>query len=143
MLNIILGKENKPTGNYVHDANKFFPVVGIPDNEASRVILSNVEKAEYLSTDSFIDRYGYKVYMLGLSTGSKILLEIENSDKVINGVELGQNAFEVMIQSISGNVYFDNVDRFDLPDYFELGNISVNGKVFSTRLDLENALWKE
>lgn len=143
MLNIILGKENLDVDNYVHDVNKFFPFVGFVDSPSTRLVLERIEQGSYLSIDSFIDKYGYKLNMLDSSTGSKTLILIANSDKIINGVELGQNAFELLIQSINGKVYFPSVDRFELPEYFNLSNILVNGEPSSTVLELENRLWKE
>jgi hypothetical protein len=143
MLNIIIGKDSKPTENYIHDAESLIPLIGIDDNIVSREILKQIERGEYLSKGFFIDRTGCKVSALYLSTGSKALLSINNTDKIINGAELGLNAFEFLIQNVNGNVYFDNVDRFELPEYFTLSNISVNGKVCNTVLELENELWKE
>ena len=143
MLNILLGVSNKPKDNYIHDAEKFIYKVGILDNEISRVILEEIEEAEYLNASDYIDRYGYKLPITLLSTGSKILLEVANSNYIINGLELGQNAFDLLIECVDGSIYFDEVDRFELPDNFDLSRISVNGVVYNTLLDLENALWKE
>ena len=143
MLNIFLYEQNKPKKDYVHDAEGFIYKVGIPDNEVSKLIISQIDKASYLNIYEFTDRFGYKLPMSFLSTGSKILLEIANSSRVINGLEMGQNAFDLMLQSLDGNVYFDSVDRFELPDSINISRISVNGKVYSNLLELENALWNE
>lgn len=142
MLNILIGKENKPD-DLVRDADAYIHKVGISDTDINRYLLEKLEQASYLNISEFIDRYGYKLPLSCLSTGMKILLEVINSDKCIYGLELGQNAFELLIQSANGTIYFDNVDRFELPEYFNLEDVSVNGEVFNTILELENALWKE
>ncbi len=143
MLNILLGEENRPIDNFIYDVEKITYAVGIPDTVLSRYLLKELECATYLDTNSFIDKDGYKLPVTFMSNGLKILLAVEYSGKCINGIELGQNAFEFLIQSISGTIYFKDVDRFQLPEYFNLSNMSVNGNVFNTVLELEDYLWKE
>ena len=141
MLNIIIGEENKPN-DYIHDVEALTYEVGIPNTELSKYLLDKLENATYLDNTSFIDRDGFKLPVQFMSNGMKILIAVQYSGRCINGIELGDNAFELLIQSINGRVYFDNINRFELPELFDLGNISVNGVTFSTVLELENALWK-
>ena len=142
MLNIYIGEGNKPE-DYVHDVETLTYLIGIPDTDLSRYLLTNLEQATYLDISSFIDRDGFKLPAQFMSNGLKVLLAIEYSGKCINGIELGDNAFNLLIQSINGRVYFDNVNRFELPEYFNISNIAVNGNTFETVLELEKALWKE
>lgn len=141
MLRIHLA-DDKPI-DYIHDVDSYIYKVGIPDTELNRYLLNKLEGAKYDSVSSFIDRDGYKLPVNLLSTGMKCLLEVIHSGKCVNGTELGQNAFELLIQSANGDVYFSDVDRFELPEYFDVSNISVNGVVYDRLLDLENRLWKE
>lgn len=142
MLSIYVGKENKPT-EYIHDADNAIALVGIPDTELSRIVLTKLERATYLDTFSFIDREGYKLPLPALSTGNKILLLAAYSGKSVNGAELGQNAFELLAQYVNGSIYLEDPNRFELPEYFELSSVSVNGKVYDSIIGLENALWIE
>lgn len=143
MLNIILDKNSITEDMYIHDVDRYFPYVGIKDNKISRTIIEKLEGGKYLSENSYIDRYGFKINMLDLSTGSKTLILVANTNRVINGCEIGQNAFELLIQSIDGSIYLDDIDRFELPEYFNLSEVLVDGKQSSTVLELENKLWKE
>lgn len=142
MLNIYIGEDNRPS-NYVHDVETITYSVGIPNTDLSKYLLEVLEYSKYNDTLSFIDRDGFKLPVQFMSNGLKILLAVEYSGKCINGSELGLNAFKLLIQNINGDIYFRNVNRFELPEYFELGNIRVNGKSFNTILELEDALWKE
>lgn len=142
MLEIFLGKDNMPD-DVIMDVNSFIYKYGIPESPVSLVLLQELENATYLSPTSFIDRDGFKLPLDSLSSGMKALLEIEFSNRCICGTEIGQNAFELMVLFVNGKVYFDNVERFDLPETIDLQNIKVNGKMYNTVLDLENALWKE
>ena len=54
-------------------------------------VLDSIEEGRYLNSDSFIDRFGYKLNISELSTTSKILIMAnEYPNKCINAVELGK-----------------------------------------------------
>ncbi len=143
MLDIILNKSIISEDRYINDVDRYFPLIGIRNNDISRLVIEKLEGGYYLSEDSYIDRYGYKLNMLDLSTGSKTLLIVANTDNVVNGCEIGQNAFELLVQSIDGSIYIDDINRFELPEYFNLDYILVDGSKANSVAELEDRLWSE
>lgn len=143
MLNILLGEDNKPENNYIHDVEREFLFLKTLEPVSSEIIIRRIDGGHYLDNKSFIDKYGYKLPITSLSTGSKILLLVNNTDKVINGIEMGQNAFELLIQSVDGTIYLEDAERFDLPEYFDIKHIQINGNGFTDIIELEDNLWKE
>lgn len=143
MLNILIGKENKPK-DLIIDVDKHLAKTGIRNTVVNNIVLRYLELSKYNDEESFIDKYGYKVNFLKLSTGSKILIVMNEFQNVpVDGAELGQNAFEIMTQYSDGTIYFDSTKRFDLPEVVDLDNISVNGIIYKDNSDLGCALWKK
>jgi hypothetical protein len=62
---------------------------------------------------------------------SKTLLNLANyKDKVFNGIEMGENAFELMLYCIPEcNVYFNKKLLYEIPDDVDMSNVSINGRL--------------
>lgn len=144
MLNIYVGLDKVPKdATIVFDNEIGFLHTVLEDTREVRSILKNVEHAKYLSTSSFIDRFGYKLCSKLLSTGAKTLLNINyQTDKVFYGGGLGWNALQELLRLKQGNVFFD--DGFEMFLQPEEGpeTVKVNGIVCNNVLEMEEACYE-
>ena len=139
MLDIYIGTNNRPK-DLIIDAEVSFSRLETIVSNVTVFILKELENAQLLDNRGFIDKKGYKLPIDFLSTGSKILISVALSDECVNGDELGQNAFNILLH-LTGKVYFTSTKRFEIPDHVPIDNIRVNGLSFSKMLDLENYLF--
>jgi hypothetical protein len=142
MLNIYTNKKFIPAElTYIFDNDKFFTNIEVKDTEVNRIILSKIDKAEYMAADMFTDRLGRGIYIDYLSMSSKILLNVANSDNsyVFNCVEMGRNAFELLFElDLNGNICFPNGLFYDIPEWADMGKIMFNGKTVESLDELED-----
>jgi hypothetical protein len=130
MINIYTDMNSIPTEKeYVEDNESFFVRIEVNDTEINKLIIKEIDEGEYLSPDRFIDRLGVAVFIRNLSMSSKTLLNLANyKDKVFNGIEMGENAFELMLYCIPEcNVYFKDKLIYEIPDDVDMSNVSING----------------
>lgn len=78
--------------DFIFNVESSFDIDGVlKPSEFTDKVLGFVEEGRYLDSDSFIDRFGYKLNISELSTTSKILfLAKEYPNKCINAIELGK-----------------------------------------------------
>lgn len=144
MLNIYVGEENLPKDKeLIMDNEAYFAFVDTSDNSFIRRVLETVEQGSYLSEDSFIDRFGYKLPIDYISSGSQTLLNIySHPDKLFYGGEIGMNALEVLMFLKDGNVYFEipfnGIPEPEGEDPYE--KVSVNGIVCSGVYQIDEVL---
>lgn len=140
MLNIYVRDrmEDVPKSiEYIHDVELGFNKIRLQDTDLNRKLLKNIEQAEYCDIQSFIDRFGYKLYTKYMSTGCKAALCVANMpDKLINVAECGLNA----ISSIIHNCTEGNILVSDDMVMFKGRNIPIqaclDGKIFTNIDDL-------
>lgn len=112
------GYENIPI---VEDIESFFLVhCRLTGSEEERNILNNIEEADYIDKNSFKDRFGYKLPISCLSTGTKTALCILNyPDKVMDTKECGRNAIDAIFSFCkNGKILIDH-PMVDIVDYSE------------------------
>ncbi len=116
VLNIYIGKENLPKDKrLIFNPDNAIPLVIITGSQFQREVISIIEKGSYYDNKMFTDRFGGNLYYTSMSTGSKALFEVDFlTDYVINCVECGENALELLTHLDHGNVYLEYRD-IDLP----------------------------
>lgn len=110
MLNIYIGKENLPKDKkFIFDVDAFFNTCVLKDDVYTRKVLKQLERAEYIDSKTFKDRFGRGLYLNCLSTGAKILLSTAYyTDYIINGSELGYNGLELLLEIEKGNILLED-----------------------------------
>lgn len=97
MLKILLGKENWPN-NLDRNVDRLFGrLCNLPNDSVTKYVLLKIENATYCDTISFIDRFGYKLPINCLSTGTKALLLAIQTGEPVCFDECAGNVFGVAI----------------------------------------------
>lgn len=126
-----------PELEVIEDIETGFNLHEIKDTSETRKLLSLTEKGQWINTESFIDRFGYKLWLDSLSTGCKAaLLAASHPDKVINLRECGYNARDAIILNIREGqllVYWDDVIISQNKLQFD-----NNGIMKDTKIEIEN-----
>ena len=144
MLNIYV--DTVPTGlDFIDDVEKGFASLTLSCTDKEKELVNILEGGTLLDSTSFIDRFGYKLYLSELSTGCKAGLCVLNyRDSVINLVECSLNARDIIISLCdSGSVLFD-INSATISNQY-LGNNKINVKVgkynFTNLSDLNDYLF--
>lgn len=91
----------------------------IPDSKLGRAIIENVEGGQYKDKSYFYSKFGGEIVRsINLSTGSKTLINIINSDTssmCISLDECGRNAIQFAIDYLDGNVVLSSNKILKLP----------------------------
>jgi hypothetical protein len=113
--------------NMVNDIEKEFLSLKLNCTAEEKAVVKLIDKGELIDSNSFIDRFGYKLYTSSLSTGCKTALcVINNPDKVINLVECGLNARDIIISIIRNGMIYLDYNNVTFADYNEAGQIDVS-----------------
>ena len=84
--------------NVINDVEKQFALFHLQCTDKEKELVQKIEQGNLINSTSFIDRFGYKLYLSELSTGCKAALCVLNSkDSVINLTECGLNARDIII----------------------------------------------
>jgi hypothetical protein len=140
MINIYTDKSKIPSNmEYIHDNDVFFMKNCVNDTKLNRLIIKEIDEAEYCSKIKFIDRSDNPLYIDCLSMGSKILINAGNNlDKVFNACELGENALNFALERMcSLNLYFPNKIPYEVPDDTDISEITLNGKAIKSVYELD------
>jgi hypothetical protein len=131
----------------VNNVEEQFAKIAVHGTDLDRKLIKEIEQGKYNDEQSFIDRFGFKLYNSELSTGCKAALCVANtSDKVINLQECGLNARDEIIRyCTTGNILidenaitisnFEKSDSIDVHiDNYNITSISrLNKYIFSER----------
>lgn len=139
MLSIYTDRSLITKDNIIYDNEAFFRRNTIKDEDAMRNIIKAIDLGEFIDTTKFKDRFGVVLYTTCLSTGAKTLINIANSDKVINGCELGQNAIDYMLWNLNGRVFFKK-GTLDLDECVDYSRILINNKHVNNLSEVEELL---
>lgn len=107
MLTIYFDGEILPNNKeYVKDVEEGFKKLRINETELNKKLIAKIDNAKWNDNHSFIDRFGFKLYMSELSTGCKAALLVNNMpEAIINTRECGLNARDMIISLCSeGNI---------------------------------------
>lgn len=129
-VNIYLGQENLPKDKkFVFDVESAIYLVNVEGTAFQRKVLMEIEQGSYGDSRRWVDRFGSTLYYSDMSTGAKILFELDALDMVINCVEIGNNALGLIQYIEDCHVYLDSNDiivPYNLCDI----KIKVNGISF-------------
>lgn len=116
---------------FVFDADAYFIMCKFNKSEFVEEVLDKVECAKYLDNNSFIDRFGYRVYSSCLSITSKILLDIyESPNKCINAIEIGEIGLSILSSMDTGYVHIGEAWNVLSEIMFDLRkSCELNGEV--------------
>jgi hypothetical protein len=109
-------------------------------NADEKSVLKCIEKAESVSDDFIIDRFGYKLYPDCISTGVKGIINLINSDNnsILNMTECGSNCINYMLSRCNHGLVFLKTENFYniTAKFGDECNVYYNGYLFSkiTRL---------
>ena len=133
--------------NFINDVEKGFASVKLKCTDKEQELVSKIESGKLIDFTSFIDRFGYKLYLSELSTGCKASLCVLNySDSVINLVECGLNARDTIISLCDvGAVLIDTNSATISNKYVKDNKISVqvDNYVFSDINRLNTYIFEE
>lgn len=84
----------------ITDIEALFKQIRIKGTEEEKAVIAKIEQGKYNDDNSFIDRFGYKLYLSELSTGCKAALCVINKPDIqINLIECGINALDVILST--------------------------------------------
>lgn len=90
MLNIYTRKDSIPSNlSFVQDPEKLLAYLKLTYSEMDREVIRIIEQGEVIDAFYYLDSFRCKCSVDWLSTTSKILLGVEQTDFIVNGVELG------------------------------------------------------
>lgn len=143
MLKLVIDdSENLP----LTDVEKLFKQIKLKGTKEEKAVISKIEQGKYNDEYSFIDRFGYKLYISELSTGCKAALCVLNKpDVTINLIECGINALDVILTTCkNGSIIMQNRGT-TINDYSEDGKIEVEleGHLFTSVKRLNYYIFNE
>lgn len=111
-VSLYIGKKNVNLNlEFIQDVDAFCMGLRLKNTEFVRMVLQEVEQAEYLAEDVFKDRFGRGLYVTCLSTSSKALIALyQNPDTIINCTEIGRNALDYILSCRQCHAYFERND---------------------------------
>lgn len=111
MLSVFIKDSNeKLNGEVVTDVEKEFSKIRLTGKRIEKILIEKIEKGKYNDANSYIDRFGYKLYYSDMSNGCKAALCVVNlPDKIIDLAECGNNARDIIISFCkTGNILIED-----------------------------------
>lgn len=130
----------------ITDIEALFKQIRIKGTEEEKAVIAKIEQGKYNDDNSFIDRFGYKLYLSELSTGCKAALCVINKPNMqINLIECGINALDVILSTCKNGSIIMRERGVTIKDYSEDGRIEVelDGYLFTTVERLNYYLFNE
>lgn len=128
--------------NFVKDVELAFKSIKIQRSSFNVDAIRTIDKGVYNDSTSFIDRFGFKLYLDDLSTGCKAAI-CANSlpDAVVNTIECGINALSFIVTNCkSGNILVSNESLIFTGESSAIIDVVFNGVKFNSLGDLNNYL---
>lgn len=116
----------------VRDVEKMFEMVHMKGEEKQKKMIQLIEHGSYNDENSFIDRFGYKLYYSELSTGCKAaLVVLAFPDKIIDLRECGLNARDIIVSICDeGNILISD-SGITFCDYADSIKVRVDDYLFN------------
>lgn len=125
----------------VDDVELEFNFVDLKGSDTVRGLIKQIEHGEWLNNESFIDRFGYKLWMDSMSTGCKAALVAAcEPTKAINLRECGYNARDAIVLSLKDGHLI--IDFDDTPISPANQVYSKNGTRVDTKIEVVNNGYK-
>lgn len=127
MLKILFRDEIDSNIKSEKDIEKLFSQLKLHGTEQERKVIEQIDKGKYLDEISFIDRFGYKLYVSELSTGCKAALCVLNfPDKIIDLLECGNNARDVIINTCKEGTIITSDNAVTIKDLGQEINVCLD-----------------
>ena len=140
-LKIYMRKDLPDNVEVVEDVELGFLKFRLLESEQNKRAISTIEGGSYLDEESFIDRFGYKLYKRFLSTGCKAALCVINlPNNFVSTIECGVNALSFIVDNCKDGTIVISNEPFSLPDNNVIINVEFGGKKFSSVEELNDYL---
>ena len=140
-LKIYMQKDVPSNTEVIKDVELGFLKFRLLESEQNKRAISDIEGGIYLDEESFIDRFGYKLYKRFLSTGCKAALCVINlQDNFINTIECGVNALSFIVDNCTDGTIIISNEPLSLPDNNVIIDVEFGGKKFSSVKELNDYL---
>ena len=102
MLELYFREDNpKLVSSIIRDVEFEFGRVEIKDTPEIRELIKTIEGGEYVDSTKFIDRFGFTLSTMDLSTGCKAAILVALfPNKVVDFIECGVNAFNAAVEIV-------------------------------------------
>lgn len=124
-----------------NDVEKEFSSLKIPCNAETIAAVKMIDNGELIDSNTFVDRFGYRLYSSELSTGCKAAICVLISEKIINIAECGLNARDYIItKCLHGSVVMNTNSATISSNYCrdQQINVCVDNKIFTNLNDLND-----
>lgn len=128
MLKLYL-EDDKPE-NMIEDVEYGFLTFLLDGSEMEERLISKIEQGHIIKGDgtSFIDRFGYKLRTMHMSTGCKGALCVLHSNRCVSMLECGKNVQNIVITELRdgavwipdyGSGFYSDTDNDDIDVYLD------------------------
>lgn len=137
MLTILFKDEEKKIDQnlkIIRDVEEAFKKTKLTGTKKEKALIELIDEGKYENSFSFIDRFGFKLYISELSTGCKCALVVQNNpDAVVDIRECGFNARNAIISVCrQGTILIENDGvSYNLLDGTHDIEVRVDNYVFS------------
>lgn len=128
------------------DVEMLFNSIRVTGTKEEREVLKLLEQVEYLDENFVLDKFGMKLWIDSISTGSKTALCIlNNTDKWVSSIECGANAQSIIISVCkNGKVIMDDKEvTFRTSGLNTDIEVELDGKIFYSTHDLNDYMQNE
>lgn len=120
-----------------------FAATKLKGSRAEAAIIAEIDEAEQDANDPYtvIDRFGYKRRITELSAGSlSALTVINNPDKLICGLQMGDNALECLLHNCKEGKLLIFERQYSIDGSDGVIDVIYHGKHYDNTYDLKNAM---
>lgn len=126
MLNIYVYGEEPQDLEIERDIERIFAMTKLKGTEKERLAIQLIDKGQWKDADTFIDRFGVRLYTSELSTGCKAILSVLNNPTIgIDLKECGLNARDAVLSLCNVGNALINDTSVTFNDYSSNGKVSI------------------
>lgn len=126
MLNVYVYGEEPQKLEIEHDVERIFAMTKLKGTEKERLAIQLIDKGQWKDADTFIDRFGVRLYTSELSTGCKAILSVLNNPDIgMDLKECGLNARDAVLSLCDAGNVLINDTSVTFNDYSSNGKVSI------------------
>lgn len=126
MLNIYVYGEEPQDLEIERDIERIFAMTKLKGTEKERLAIQLIDKGQWKDADTFIDRFGVRLYTSELSTGCKAILSVLNNPDIgMDLKECGLNARDAVLSLCDAGNVLINDTSVTFNDYSQDGKVSI------------------
>lgn len=132
----IKGEDSYDKDKLENDVETLFKTIHLVKNDFNIKVIEEIEQGTYNDEISFIDRFGFKLYLSNMSTGSKAIICVNTiQDRIINCIECGKNAINYIIDNCKSGFILVNRSQLLVEDCENI-DVLLQGYHFTSANDL-------